>query len=386
MYLLEESPESQEMRSKITNLLESREESAILLALQLLKGGGVHKSHLSYMLALFTWQDLHWENAKQIKMSAKMLFNKSATQDMKTFQFNNPLFTRKELSAKRLDVEPAFSKYIGEYAEKANLDAASLAIMALITLRNVGARYLLQHESRSAFWVLDKMYEETHAMLDFRNLKLPCLPDAIGDFPKTRLLNIKGNKFDDLPDSLKNLTQINHIEFDYHSLGEKALDKLMSFFPRLMSETLYGLACEVKRKAGKSIYPKPNQHPAYVEAIAIFEKAVKCDTDYAEIWHNIGACWVFYGQPEKGRQALEKASALYKFRFDNAMQATHNSTFSYNLFWLSCVYALLQEKEKAYSCLGNISDKYYLQKAQGEEDWAMYREDAEFKLLCSGRA
>lgn len=362
-------------------MLESGDEPQTLLALQLLKGGGVHTSHLTHVLALSRWNNLHWEDKTTIRMQAKLLFNKYAPQDMIAKQKQHKLLTQRELDKRINDVERGFMAYIEEYAQQTGVEASILAVMGLLTLKR-GAMYLLHTQARPAGWVLRNMLKnDMQTNLVFRSFQLKQLPTEIGDFPQVRHLDFMGNPLEDVPNSLQNLTQVNSLAFDYDKISPLVLEKLMRFFPVVMSNIFFSHGTTAKRKAGASIYPKPNPHPAYLEAIPHFEKGVVCRPNYAELWHNIGACWVFYGEPAKALPALHNARDLYAQR----LRDKHTNT-GHNIFWLSCVHALLGEKEQGLAYLTELAktkEWYYLSLALKEEDWAMYHKDQDFLAICN---
>jgi tetratricopeptide (TPR) repeat protein len=375
------------MREKITAMLESGDETQILLALQLLKGGGVHASHLTYMLALSRWQNYEWEAKTSIRMQAKLLFNKYASPELVAQQRQNNLKTRREIEQDIYHDENIFHTYINEYAEKVGVEASVLAVMGLLTIK-LGALYLLQNNTRPAGWILSNMLKnDMHTNMVLRSFHLTTLPTEIGDFPQIRFLDITGNPLEDVPDSLRNLTNINSLAFDYEKISPLVLEKLMRFFPVLMSNILFSLGTKAKKKVGTNIYPQPNPHPAYLEAIPFFEKGAICQPDYAELWHNVGACWVFYGEPEKALPALHKARDLYEDRLKkNVNKLLTTIDVGYNIFWLSCVYTLTGEKEKGLEYLQELvkrGERYYLKQARSEEDWQMFHQDEDFLAVCN---
>lgn len=220
------------MRQQISSLLESGDEASTLLAFQLLKGGGVHPEHLTHLLALFTWQKHDWEAPLKVKSQAKLLFNKGATQDMKTFQFNNPLLTERMLKIRQLDTEKPFGRYLEEYAPKANVDIGILSFMALLLLGSYrGARYLFHHAVRNMHTVLELCIQDT-TDLTLKDFDLDNLPTEIGDFPKLTYLNLTGNPLQDVPRSLKNLKNLSSIYVTLEILSEQALRKMILYLPR----------------------------------------------------------------------------------------------------------------------------------------------------------
>jgi tetratricopeptide (TPR) repeat protein len=382
MYLLENSPEAIEMCEKVSNLLESTEEAQVLLGLQLLEGGGVPETHLTYLLALKTWSHYYWENPHKIKMKAKVLLEKWATPAIRAYLRTHPLKTPRELKqSKNLsDFENNFSKYITQYTAQTALNADILAVMGLILLR-LGGRYLMEKQVRSSEWVLEKLVHN-YASLNLVNFGLTSLPETVGKFTHLLSLDISGNPLEDVPESLKNLKSLYDISFDEKLMTENALQKLMKLQPHLVGNTLYNKGLSYKFKVGKSIFPKSNPNPYYIDAIHLFEKAVQCRPEYAEIWHNLGACWVFYGEPEKGKDALETAKYLYLDRILHPQKYLHanlETGEAYNYFWISCICALRQDKAQGISYIQKIKHRYYLNNLKTEEDWAMYRQDADFQ-------
>jgi hypothetical protein len=58
----------------------------------------------------------------------------------------------------------------------------------------------------------------------------------------------------------------------------------------------------------------------------------------------------------------------------------------HDMFWLSCVHALLGEKETGLEYLRELvknGARYYINQARSEEDWRMFHKDEDFLAICN---
>ncbi|MCI5057608.1 MAG: tetratricopeptide repeat protein [Flavobacteriales bacterium] len=99
-----------------------------------------------------------------------------------------------------------------------------------------------------------------------------------------------------------------------------------------------------------------------------------------EVWHNAGAALLRIDKREEAAPYLKKALAYY----DEAIKV-HEEEKDYYLFWKSCVYALLRDKEKMLKVLSDcfeVNDAYAIE-AEHEEDFSEYNDDPEFLSIIS---
>lgn len=118
-----------------------------------------------------------------------------------------------------------------------------------------------------------------------------------------------------------------------------------------------------------------------------FERSAQChlkvieldpETDVPEAWHNAGAALQRINRNTDAIPYLEKAIYYY----DLAIEETP-SRKDYLLFWKSCVYALLADKENMLVVLSeclSLNDSYAIE-ADYEEDFNNYVNDADFRNL-----
>ena len=109
---------------------------------------------------------------------------------------------------------------------------------------------------------------------------------------------------------------------------------------------------------------------AHIKALEFYE-------DYAEAWHNAGAALLRIQQDDEAIPYLLRALKEYQKRIDE------DEDIAYNLFWKSCAYALLEQKEKALQTLRDAiqHNSIYAEEATREEDHMQYFEDEDFKAI-----
>lgn len=103
-------------------------------------------------------------------------------------------------------------------------------------------------------------------------------------------------------------------------------------------------------------------------------KALEFSEDYIEGWHNAGAALLRIGKSEEAKVYLLRALEEYQKRIDE------DENTGFNLFWQSCVYALLQQKEDALNTLAAAIqlNPIYAEEAPEEEDFEHYYQDEDF--------
>ena len=106
-------------------------------------------------------------------------------------------------------------------------------------------------------------------------------------------------------------------------------------------------------------------------------KALEFYEDYAEAWHNAGAALLRIQQEDEAIPYLLRALKEYQKRIDE------DEELAYNLFWKSCAYALLEQKDKAFQTLSEAikHSPIYAEEAMEEEDFIAYFEDEDFKVI-----
>lgn len=118
-----------------------------------------------------------------------------------------------------------------------------------------------------------------------------------------------------------------------------------------------------------------------------FEKSAEChlkvieldpETKMAEAWHNAGAALQKINKNLEAIPYLEKAIYYYELAIKEIP-----SKKDYYLFWKSCVYALLADKENMLVTLSEclaLNDSYAIE-ADYEEDFNNYVNDTDFRNL-----
>jgi tetratricopeptide (TPR) repeat protein len=106
-------------------------------------------------------------------------------------------------------------------------------------------------------------------------------------------------------------------------------------------------------------------------------KALEFDQDTPEAWHNAGAALLRISKAEEAQPYLQRALLEYDKKIEEDEQT------AYYLFWKACVYALLQDKANMLLTLKDAfqHNPKYAEEAQTEEDFDLYREDADLNEL-----
>ncbi|MDX2302335.1 MAG: tetratricopeptide repeat protein [Microscillaceae bacterium] len=109
---------------------------------------------------------------------------------------------------------------------------------------------------------------------------------------------------------------------------------------------------------------------AHIKALEFFE-------DFAEGWHNAGAALLRIQKTQEAEPYLLRALNEYQKRLDE------DENTAYNLFWKSCVYALLHQKEAMLQTLQEAiqHNPVYAEEAPEEEDFAEFLQDEDFIAL-----
>jgi len=358
-YLLEESESSTLMIQNLQNLLESKDDNDLMMALEIVQEGGLPQKLLTHVLSI-----LLWVNNDEIKTSAKSIFKNWASGACQSSIFEK-FHAQEEIITTDSKAKEFFDHL------HPDIDKNTLAFLYL-KFRSLGAKYCLENQVRSNVEILQEMYNPYYGSFNFSYFHLKELPKGVGLFTDVKLINLSGNELQDLPDELVNLKKVSDIALLNTDFQPIVWQKLESFFPDAMCDYYYNLACDIKRKANKK-----DKSPFYMDAVEYFIKSSALRPQFAEAWHNVGACFVFYGEPQKGEETLKKAIEEY----DKRILINPNS--AYDIYWKSGVYSLLRNKNLALENLKKaiqLSSRYKYE-AMYEEDFAHMKKDKDFKSI-----
>lgn len=121
-----------------------------------------------------------------------------------------------------------------------------------------------------------------------------------------------------------------------------------------------------------------NAQEQYSLAIDAYQKAVEIKPDYHEVWNDLSNNFIHVSYPQKG---VQKSETLQK-----ALQAALKSQqLGGNVYNLSCVYALLNNKKHALYWLEEALERkeQTVEYVQQDRDFASLREDEDFKALLA---
>ena len=361
-YLLENTKDAQEMRENLRQLLETGEGVNIKLAFTLISGGGLHKTLATYVLVSFLWHESdeirEWAtdiitNHLPPKVAQKWLLEEIEIPKVKPYPSYYYLqFVKEKTLCHNLE----------RIVKSPMVDKTVLGI-ATLKMTKKGGLFCLKHQLAPANDILKEMINDFK--LDLSHFDLEKLPEEVTEFVNLRELNISNNKFAELPKNFENLRNLQTINYDKTPLKPTEIRRLEKMMPVFFGKTLYNKA--------NNLYHQSKQPK---KAIPIFRKSIKLMPEYAEAWHNLGACFLDTNQEEKAIIPLNKAIKYYDERLADMRNA-------YDLFWKSCVFALLKNKETAFKFLQEAIDinPSYKHSATYEADYKAYYEDEEFRKI-----
>ncbi|TAF63751.1 MAG: hypothetical protein EAZ55_12860 [Cytophagales bacterium] len=360
-YLLQDTEETREMVEQLNAMLLSQEESNIKLATQIMKGAGAPMPLWGALLAIV----LLYKRKKEIAEAAYNLLEENVPEEYLS-KYNQYIYSVNYIVNQE---ESKITTFFETITNEDNYDMYSF-LWTLFVYTKKGGNYFLKHKLVPIKTILSELYENQRLSLE--GYQLEQLPEEIAEFTQLYYLNISHMQISHVPDSFQKLTQLQDIQFTNTTLTAEASQKLEQFFPTIMGYYYYNKACDVKSKAKQKA-----GSTFYMEAVQWFEKGTMLIPEYAEGWHNVGACYIFFKTPEKGKKALHQAIELYTKRIED------NQEIAYNTYWKACVYALLKEEEQALKYLKQACqlNQSYKQAAQEEEDFKEYRKNKQFKEI-----
>lgn len=303
-YLLAETPEAIEMREKIKQMIISRENENIVLAVQLIKGGGLHLAVMPYLWILAFARE-HTVKANKINSLLKkalqpdtyILFTKMKRKFKKEVEWEyTPEDDWAEESLQEIISCEETTPYIKDFA------------IAFLYLLQMGSKYILRHKILSEEAILRAIIRPD-GLLSFANFGLETLPACIGQFTTVKRLDLSENPLSDVPDSLANLKNLEQIYLD-KDLPEFVMDKLDSFLPKAMSNYY--------QKMGN----RDMDFNEIEKAIAKYEKAVTLQDNVSNLWADLAYAYSHALQFENAFVASDKAIAFAK---TNSQKASHLS-------------------------------------------------------------
>lgn len=359
-YLLENTKDAQEMRENLRQLLETGEGVNIKLAFTLIEGGGLHESLATYVFVSFLWH----ESEEIQQWAASIIANHLPAKVSQKWLLEEKPKKTQYYSYLQYIKEKTLCHDLEKIAKLKMVDKTVLG-MATLKMSKKGGLFCLKHKIAPTNDILKEMLNDFK--LDLNDFGLEELPAEVTHFVNLRELNICRNKFTELPKNFENLRNLEKITYTGTPLKPSEIKRLEKMMPDFFGHNHYEKGCNLKHQSKQ---PK--------KAIPHLKKATKLIPEYAENWHNLGACLLDTKQEEKALIPLQNALKCYDERLLEMPNA-------YDLFWKSCVFALLKDKENAFIFLKEAIDinPNYKDSAKTEEDYKAYFEDETFKSITN---
>lgn len=430
MYLLDETPETEPLREQVLNLLTSDVQENLVLALQLIKGGGMHPS---FILPL-------WAKFPNLPANQK----RTASSLLKSMYANGKQVTAEENKLKFVVADYDYATFERVYARLQDFYPAhcSLENFALFffPVMNKVAFFDFFYEKLPAMrvFLLEKMKDESESdYISFGGSRLACLPAEIGAFPALRVINIEYSLIKELPENFYTLSKLRYFHYQNTPLAQdepaiKALKKRMPALEatrflddatNLYYEEEFKKAANKMRKAVSLLdndaliwqwYGETHRmaelHPQSLEG---FEKASALNPNSGYLWGKLAElkcthkfydealqmCETFlqnpsrfeYSHSDEGDVLFVHGLVLFWLkRYDESIVAYQKSkalsNYAGTWYNLACSYSKKGDKTQMLAHLKEAFildwDEYYRTCLQDEDkDFDDFYEDADFKKL-----
>lgn len=351
-FLIDSQKNTQDMVRGIQQLLESTNDHNIKLALQIMEGGGVPSEFQTHLFAIRTWHADY-----EVQAKANTLFKKIASPEVKRFVDRN---WKKEYLYEFNEVKIA--KYLEILSSHPKLDKRVLGLLCL-RLTKKGGKFCLEQQLASNEFILSQLVFGKELYL--ANFELKQLPREIGLFREVRILNISGNRFQDIPVEISQLSNLESLYYTRTPLAPQAIRFLEKSFPKIFALKYYNEASDL------------SSDEQYLKAALLLKKATELLPDFAEAWLKMGSSYIFADRKVQAEFALHQVLD----RLDQRL--IQNPSSACDWFLKSCVYVLLDKKIKAFNALAHciqLNSNYKLQ-AGREELYEAYHNDQEFKKI-----
>ncbi len=314
LYLLEENPEAVEMRAKIKNMLLSKEANNILLALQLMEGGGFPAEIVPYIwvMACMDTPPIHLKKIKTIlkkNTTASMYVLFQDTLEIYSRKYENTIWDEDfqewaSITLNMLQEDHQTSPYLRDFA------------LAFLHFTSYGGGYVMRHAILPEETICRALIDNQELSLAY--FKLTALPACLGEFTALEKLNIEGNLLLDIPDNLKNLKNLKSLRFedgqDEYKPLPAVLQKLEDFFPLLLAD-------HYKQKGWQA-----TDSSEYENSITFYEKSLTLDGENDIVWNNLAWAYSHVQKYEKAFEASEKAILFAKTLSDKASYTSNKAS------------------------------------------------------------
>lgn len=430
MYLLENTSEAEALRENVRQLLASETLENVALALQIIKGGGMHPSFVFYLWAVY------YNMPKATKKTIKKYIEQTLPQLSENP--NNALVLSSletYFSQEVIDMQKIATK---TYPEDCSLERFLLCIFSKIVHKQTYFdEYFGAVPSLRRFMLEQKCeWDKTQLYLD--GTKLTELPAEVGEILTLKRLSIRSSHINTLPETFFNLNNLAYFDYEDSPLKEnKAIQKKLKktlplleatqHFDRGMTryyDQKYALAVKSMQKATQ-LCPDNFEFLKWLaeacrmadmksEALAGFEKANDVRPHDAFIWAKLAELRCNFKQYEKALEMCETYLQNPQIFNDSHHSAESDILFVQGLtfFWLkrydesivsykkavaidnyaggwynlACSYSKKGMKDEMLKHLTKAFeldwDDYYMFCVEDEDrDFDGYYEDADFRAL-----
>ncbi len=221
-YLLKNTPETPQMLQSINDLLQSDNDTNVLLAFQLIKTGGCPMPLLSSILAFAMWHD-----SRKIRLKAQTIFKNNASQ-----AFQNDIKTNYGIDFKEYfpQTQETVIKYF-EIVSKSTYINKNNYVNTTFQLTELALNYCITHKTKPIIDLLKPFLENDYLDLDARFLTE--IPKEIGALTSLKFLHLRYNDIKKIPRELAKLTHLEGFLIDENTLYPSELDFLYQAFPKV---------------------------------------------------------------------------------------------------------------------------------------------------------
>ncbi len=224
-YLLKNTLETPQMLQSINDLLQSDNDTNVLLAFQLIKTGGCPMSLLSSILAFAMWH----ENRK-IRSKAQTIFKNNASQ-----AFQNDIKTNCGIDFREYfpQTQESVMNWIEKIVKSIHINKNNY-VNTTFQLTELALNYCIAHKTKPVMALLKQFLENDSLDLDTRFLIE--IPKEIGELTSLKSLYLRYNDIKKVPRELAKLTHLESFLIDENKLYSSELMFLYETFPRVFEQ------------------------------------------------------------------------------------------------------------------------------------------------------
>ena len=224
-YLLKNTPETPQMLQSINDLLQSDNDTNVLLAFQLIKTGGCPMPLLSSILAFAMWHE-----SRKIRLKAQTIFKNNASQ-----AFQNDIQTNCGIDFKEYfpQTQESVINWIEKIVKSTHINKNNY-VNTTFQLTELALNYCIKHKTKPVKELLKPFLEDDTLDLDARFLTE--IPKEIGELTSLKSLYLRYNDIKKIPRELAKLTHLENFLIDENTLYSSELTFLYETFPRVFEQ------------------------------------------------------------------------------------------------------------------------------------------------------